>query len=797
MDNLNSKYGYFDLSYEGKYVITNPRELTSSWEYILQNQQMLLYVDQNGPIRAQINPPAGILIFKRNDGEKNSKWHTFFVCHEINGGQPFSNFGKGITDSNFCGMRVEFMPESAVYICEIEGIRIVTRLSVPIQGCAILCSIEVQNESKRAVELKVVSSVFPYLNEPLMVPWDKPEWYLGIKPKRDGSRFCFCAKTSDSLCRNEMENNLLFSADYDENAGYILNMEEYCGNGDFYSPNKLFGGDFGIKFRDCRNERFWDHPAVIAVCYNITIHSGGGKVFKQAMERTEEGELNPKLTSKFFSEGGEDEFLQQSRNFYSELFNKFRLETKDKVLNGYVNSFLPLQLYWVSSLDRGWPTGMRGVRDCSNDFMAMNMLDSDAARKVMLSMLCSQRSDGWFPRQVSSVPGGKNDMRFFADSGAFFLEFFHEYLKFTKDESLLAEKCRWLDDEREDTVLCHILRCLDFFLDEKNIGEHGLCKAYYGDWWDVMDRIGMEGRGESVTVTFQLVHVLEDMCSFFEWAESRSIKIKDLEAKKQNYISKINCFKAALDSAYNREGYFAGYFNDSGKWIMSDSEQDGINRFFLVPNSWALISEIAESRTDSIIKNADKYNLTSMGHLLYNAHYSVPIENAGRVGRGMNYPIIYNHAQAFWARGLLKAGYGNKAMEVMQNILPYNHSCELTHTPPYAIVNGYSIYPVQIKGRGGFQFLTGTTAMLFRLIFNYLAGLEFTYSGIKISRTNADILSDAELSVSYLSYKIKVLYKKCGSFSVWVNGKVDCGRDDIVLVPDGALSEGTVIEVRF
>ena len=56
---------------------------------------------------------------------------------------------------------------------------------------------------------------------------------------------------------------------------------------------------------------------------------------------------------------------------YAELFSVRTVKTNNYDFDKFINGFLPLEMYWVSSLDRGWPTGMRGVRDAANDFEGM------------------------------------------------------------------------------------------------------------------------------------------------------------------------------------------------------------------------------------------------------------------------------------------------------------------------------------------------------------------------------------------------------------------------------------------
>ena len=44
-------YGHFDKEVPAGYTIANRDALRSPWYYVYQNRKVLLYVDQNGPVK--------------------------------------------------------------------------------------------------------------------------------------------------------------------------------------------------------------------------------------------------------------------------------------------------------------------------------------------------------------------------------------------------------------------------------------------------------------------------------------------------------------------------------------------------------------------------------------------------------------------------------------------------------------------------------------------------------------------------------------------------------------------------
>ena len=68
----------------------------ASWEYIYQNRDVLLKVDQFGPVYVQAHPPGDIMLFKRENGQKFSSWMVWLTSDEFL--EPFTNFYRPVVD---------------------------------------------------------------------------------------------------------------------------------------------------------------------------------------------------------------------------------------------------------------------------------------------------------------------------------------------------------------------------------------------------------------------------------------------------------------------------------------------------------------------------------------------------------------------------------------------------------------------------------------------------------------------------------------------------------------------------
>lgn len=82
------------------------------------------------------------------------------------------------------------------------------------------------------------------------------------------------------------------------------------------------------------------------------------------------------------------------------------------------------------------------------------------------------------------------------------------YLKETGDFSVLEEKVPYYDDAREESVLCHMKRGIDYLFGHR--GKRGLSLWGGGDWNDSLDNCGMQMKGEGVWLSIATVKAAED-----------------------------------------------------------------------------------------------------------------------------------------------------------------------------------------------------------------------------------------------------------------------------------------------
>lgn len=755
-------YGHFIENTAGYEI--NTLNLPTSWEYIYENKDILLKVDQYGPVYAQANPPGDIMLFKREAHQKYSPW---FVNITTEDNERFTNFfrpNKFAADFEPQNIKIQYRPEAAVYCFEYKGLKIETEIFIPNKGIQIVYKLRIKNVGEDKRRIGVRPQLLPYLNDAIMAPWDKYEWYLDTECKKE-KLITFATKLLSANAQADKRRTGIFVADTDNLKAHEISLEKYIGQGDLTNPEQNYFNE----------ERLYAYPPVYALSYEWELMPN------EEEELTMVYSLDGSGSEKYFTDSGYCEAKSERKAVFDKLFAENNIKTGDKQFDYYANYWIPMQMNWVASLDRGWPTGMRGSRDSAQDYAALLYIDTESCKKILLTMLECQRSDGWFPRQYSAQgKHGKHDLRGHVDGGAFFIEFMWKYLAHTRNFDILKESVQWLDNDDESTVLEHFITAVEYYMKDENIGEHGLCKIREGDWLDAVNRAGTDGRGESVTVSEQLVMGTKYLADVLETVGYDGDKQKyiDFGAKLKENINKF---------AFNGKKYYSGVFNDAGEWIFSDNDPDGEERIYSVSNYYAVISGVAENDKYKDILNAAQKLNCEMGYRLFYPPLGVkPIDHVGRIASGDAPPFmgenanVYNHgSQGFFARALSVMGEGDRLFDVLKWIMPYDtskHPTEKTFTPPYAIVNCYQQLP-GFNHRGLMCFLTGSVAMAMRGVYEWMLGIKPCLDGIEFAPCMPEGMS-AEVKLTYLGKELKL---KISNEKVFVNGtEIIQTREDLI-----------------
>jgi cyclic beta-1,2-glucan synthetase len=267
------------------------------------------------------------------------------------------------------------------------------------------------------------------------------------------------------------------------------------------------------------------------------------------------------------------------------------------------------------------------------------------------------------------------------------------------------------------TVYEHCLKAIEHSM---KFGEHGLPLIGAGDWNDGMNRLGIEGKGESVWLAWFQISVLKE---FMFLCESRH---------DQEYSEKFRKVIADLTAAVEKHGwdgewYRRGY-DDQG--VPFGSSQNQECKIDSIAQSWAVLSHAADpSRSRQAMESVERVLIRSKDQLAllftppfvdtprdpgYIKGYLAGIrENGGQ----------YNHAAVWLIAAFAELSQAEKAFQIFQMCSPVHRSsnrekAEKYKVEPYAAAGDIYSHPSHV-GRGGWSWYTGSAGWLYR------AGLEW------------------------------------------------------------------------
>jgi cyclic beta-1,2-glucan synthetase len=247
-------------------------------------------------------------------------------------------------------------------------------------------------------------------------------------------------------------------------------------------------------------------------------------------------------------------------------------------------------------------------------------------------------------------------------------------------------------------------------------GEHGLPLIGIGDWNDGMNRVGVDGKGESVWLAWFLIATLR---GFAIHAER-----KGDTAAAEEFRKKADAYNEAVEaSAWDGEWYRRAYYDDGAPLGSKESDECKIDS---IAQSWSVISgagdrerraQAMQSLTQHLVREDARLIMLLTPPFDKGTHDPGYIQ--GYLPGVRENGAQYTHAALWAALATALLGNGDEAMRLYQMINPVTHGLTPEDVATYKVepyVVAADVYTAEGHlGRGGWTWYTGSASWLYRV----------------------------------------------------------------------------------
>lgn len=432
---------------------------------------------------------------------------------------------------------------------------------------------------------------------------------------------------------------------------------------------------------------------------------------------------------------------EANNQFWNDLLGGVQVHTPEPAFDLLLNRWLLYQ----TLVCRIWgrtafyqSSGAYGYRDQLQDVLALLHVSPQEARAHILRAARHQFEAGdvlhwWHP------PSGRGVRTRISDDLLWLPYVTAEYIRLTGDHTVLNEKIpfrqgpplepgqtenygQYPETSTTYTLFEHCRRALQKGMTS---GKHNLPLMGGGDWNDGMNRVGIEGRGESTWLGWFLYSTLNrfaELCDHQGYDEVAT-----------GYRQRASDLALAIEhSSWDGNWYLRAFYDDGSLLGSSENQECQIDS---VAQSWSVLSGAGDPQHAARAMQSVSEHLVRRNQrlvMLLTPPFDKTLRDPGYI---KGYPPgvrenggQYTHAALWAAWAFVEMGQIEEGFELFQLLNPILHADTLEkarqyRVEPYVVpADIYSIPP--FTGQGGWTWYTGSASWMYRLGLEGILGIK-------------------------------------------------------------------------